>query len=801
MFSDLKFALRQLTKAPGFTLLAVLTLALGIGLSTTIFNGVNPLLFRALPFRDPDTLVYLNESSPKQGFEHMSVAYADYAHWRRENRVFADVGVWRPINVTLGGDLPERIEGCHVSATLLSMLGINPVLGRGFAVAEDAPGAAPVVLLSHGLWQRRFGSDPAIIGQSLPLNGTQHTVIGVLPPRVRFPNDSELWIPLVVAQPETTHGHFNYRAAARLRPGVSRAQARADLDAIHARIAAESPASNLHITPIVRPIEDGFLDPELRTMGWTMLGAVAFVLAVACANVASLFVTRALARQKEFAVRAALGAGRWRTVRQLLIESLTLGLVAGVLGLFLSVWGLEVVIRLVPIEIPYWIDFSLDGRVFAFAAVISLLTSVLFGLAPAWQAIRVDVLGALNESARGSTGSRERHRLRSAFVVGEVALATLLLCGTGLMLRSLFNLQRADPGFDPARVTVFYLGLGSVGDSTAMRRAALIDNLVTDLSRLPGVSSAAACTALPLSGRFNGQRFAVEGRPPAPDGMDPVGNLRAVTPGYFAALHVPLQRGRDFIAADDAGSQKVVIIDAAFARRYFPDQDPIGQRLRWDPADPASSRVIVGIAADVKHSALDQDSRPGFYVPYAQDPQRSVGIVMRTALDAPVGLLDSARGVLRRLEPDLPLYGAMTMTEQIAETYWIRRFLGRLLVGFAALALALAAVGIASVVGYAVTQRTHEIGVRMALGATSHNILRLVLQQGLRLVALGLALGLVASVALTRLLQAQLFAIGWLDPLAIGGSTIVFLLVALIACWLPARRATRINPVEALRTE
>lgn len=800
--SDLRYALRSLAKAPGFTAVAVLTLALGIGLSATIFNGVNPLLFRALPFRDPASLVYLNERNPQQGFERMSVAYADFDHWRRENQVFSDLGIWNTASYTLGhGDGPERIAGCQVSARLLATLGLEPAMGRGFLAADDQPGAAAVVLLGDGLWRRRFAADPRIVGQSITLNGRAHTVIGVMPPRMRFPHEADLWVPLVIEQPEKTHGNFSNVGAGRLKPGVTLAQARADLAAIHERIALETPNTNAHVGAVVLPIEEGFLDGDLRGMGWTMLGAVAFVLAVACANVASLCLARALGRQKEFAVRTALGASRWRILRQLLVESLVISVVAGVLGFLLSLWGLRLVLRLVPVEIPYWIDFSLDWRVFAFSAGVSLLTSVLFGLAPAWQAMRVDVQAGLGESARGSSGGRQRQRLGRSFVVAEVALATLLLCGTGLMIRSLLNLQGVNPGFSPARLVAFHVDLNSAPESTAAARIAFFDTLIARLRALPGVEAAAACSSLPLSGRNNGQGFAVEGLPPPPPGRNPVGNLRIVTPGYFGAMAIPLLRGRDFTAADSAAAAKVIIVDGAFARQYFGEADPIGRRIRWNLADPATAMEIIGVAADVKHSALDRDGRTGFYIPHAQNGRRLMGVVVRTTTAEPIGLLPAVRQVLRELDPTVALFHLRAVTEMIQETFWIRRFLGRLLVGFAALAMALAAVGIASIVACAVTQRTQEIGVRMALGATDRDVLHMLLRQGMRLVFIGLAVGLVASLGLARVLSNLLYGVGWLEPWPLLASAGLFVVVALVACWLPARRALKVSPVEALRAE
>jgi putative ABC transport system permease protein len=802
MLSDLRHAFRQFAKAPGFTTVAILTLAFGIGLSTTIFNAVNPLLFRSLPFRDPETLVYLNERDPKQGIDRKSISYADFTHWKNENRVFSELGIWDTTSFTLGqGDEPERIEGCTVSARLLATLGLAPVLGRDFNADDDRPGSAAVVVLSDRLWRRAFAADPQIVNRTIMLNGKAHTVIGVMAPKVQFPDKADLWVPLVFADPEKMHGKFSFEGVGRLKPGITREQAATDLAAIHERIAQETPDTNAHIEAVVLPIKDGFLSGDLRTMGWTMLGAVAFVVAVACANVASLFLTRALSRQKEFAVRTALGASRWRILRQFLVESLVIGAIAGTLGFLFSLWGLDLLHPLVPVKIPYWLDFSLDWHVFVFAAGVSLLTSVLFGLAPAYQTSHFNIQAGLSENTRGSSGSSRRQRLRSVFVVSEVALATLLLCGTGLMLRSLLNLQRVDPGFNPSRLALFSIDLGAAPASNMEARVVFIRTLTERLRSLPAVQSVAACSSLPLSGRNNGQGFAIEGQPPPLPGQNPVGNLRVTTPGYFAAMEIPLLRGRDFTDADSARSRQVIIVDAAFARQYFGDTNPLGQRIRWSLSDPSEAMEIIGVAADVKHSGLDRESRTGFYIPHAQNGRRSMSFVLRTKTDQPLGILPSARQVLREVDPTLPLFNARAMTDMISDTYWVRRFLGRLLVIFAALALGLAAVGIASVVAYAVTQRTQEIGVRMALGASSREVLQLILGQGMRLVIFGLGLGLAASLGLTRLLASQLFGVGNADPITLGASAGVFIIVSLLACWFPARRATKISPLEALRAE
>lgn len=795
---DLRFALRSLAQSPGFTAIVVVTLAVGIGLSTTIFNGINPLLFRSLPFHDPDRLVDLSESSPKQGQASLGIAYADFIRWRRENTTFSRLAIWNDINVALtAGDQPENVNAYEVSASLFATLGLQPACGRDFLSSDEQPGSAHVALISDRLWHRSFGGDSRILGRSIQLNGTPYTVIGVMPRGVQFRNFGDLWVPLVVAAPEKTHGQFNYDGVGRLKPGVTVAQASADLSAIQQRIAQESPLTNRGVGAAVQPLAVAFIDPDLRSMGWTMFGGVAFVLAIACANVAGLFLARALTRQKEFAVRAALGAGRWPVLRQLLVESVLISAAAGVLALVLASWGTGLIVGLVPVEIPYWIDFSMDWRVFAFAAGVSALTSMLFGLIPAAQAARVDVLAGLRASSRGTGGGRQGRRLRHAFVISQVSLATLLFCGTGLMMRSLHNLQRVDPGFDPRRLVVFYLDLSATPAATANARIAFYQRLLERLSGAPGVAAAAACSRLPLSGGGTGQAFAIEGRPLPPGGVRPVASLRVVTPGYFSTMRIPLLAGRDFTAADT----KAVIVDASWARLYFGSQNPLGQRIRWNPDDPLSGREIIGVAANVKQARLDTESRPGFYMPYAQNPRQIMGIVVRTIADDPAAVLPTIRAVVREADPTLPIVSLRTMRERIGETYWIRRYIGELLVGFAALALALAALGIASVVAYAVTQRTREIGVRVALGAVSADVLRLLLVQGLRLVAGGLAAGLVASLGLTRVLASQLYGVGWIDPLTTLTCGGLFVIVGLFACWVPARRALRVDPVEALRAE
>jgi len=800
--NDLRFAFRQLLKRPGFTAVAVLTLALGIGVNTTIFSLVNALLLRPLPFKEPTLLVFLDENNKRQGFDRLAISYPDYLDWRQQNTVFEDIGVYGHTAYTLTGrDQPERLLGAEVSASLFALLGVQPAVGRHFTSGEDQPGAAPVVLISHGLWQRRFGGDMNLFGQTMMLDGRSHTVVGIMPAGFAFPETAQLWTPLVVHNVESQRSTHTYAGLARLKPGITITQARAEMTEIARRIAAAHPKTHNDVGVVLGPLRDVWV-AEASVMVWLLLGAVSFVLAIACANVANLLLARALSRRKEFAVRAALGASRWRILRQLLAESLLLSLTAALVGLGLSVWGVDAVLTLVPTEIPFWMQFTVDERVLAFTVAAALVTSVLFGLAPAWGAAQTDLNEGLKENVRSAAGSRTRHRLRTALVVTEVALAVVLLSGAGLTIASSLRLQKVNPGFNPERVVVFDLSLPSERYSDANRQTTFYRNLCDRLAAVPGVKASAGISHLPLSGRRWGSAYTIEGQEATKPADVQIGNTRVVTPGYLHTLEVPLVAGRDFTEADTAGSPGVIIIDATLAQRFFANRDPLGHRIKFGgPDSSAPWMTIVGVAGEVKHYGLNQNIRPGFYLPHAQHMRASLTMTVRTSLADPGSIAAALHRAVHELDPDLPVTELRTMPTVVSQSFWAQRLVSRLLGLFSAFGMALAGVGIYAVMAYNVAQRTHELGIRMALGAQAADVLKLVVRQGMGAVIVGLLVGLAANVGVLRLLASQLYEIGPLDLPTYARAALFILAMALAACYLPARRATRVDPVVALRYE
>ena len=799
--NDLRVAFRTLVKNPGFTAVAVLTLALGIGVITMVFSLVNALVLRPFPFRDPAHLVFLDENNPRQGFDRLGLAYPDYLDWRQQNTVFEDIGVYGHTAYTLTGQgQPERLLGVEVSASLFALLGVQPVVGRPFTSEEDQPGSASVALISHGLWQRRFGSDTNLLGQVLTLDGRSHTVVGIMPPRFAFPETAELWTPLIVDNPESQRSSHTYAGLARLKRGITIRQARTEMAEIARRIAVAHPETDhTDVGVVLGPLRDEWVG-EWTVRAWLLLGAASFVLAIACANVANLLLARALARRKEFAVRAALGATRWRTTRQLLIESLLLSVAAALVGLGLSRWGVDAFLAVIPEPIPFWVQFTVDGRVLAFTLAVALVTSVLFGLAPAWRAAQTDLNETLKENTRSATASRTRRRMRTTLVVTEVALAAVLLSGAGLMIVSFLRLQQVNPGFNPEQVVVFDLSLPPGKYPDANRQTTFYESLRERLSAVPGVKASAGISHLPLTGRSWGNYYTIEGQEAVKLAEVQVGNVRVVTPGYLRTLEVPLLAGRDFTDADIANSPPVVIIDATLSRRFFTTRDPLGHRIKLGgPDSTAPWMTIVGVAGEVKHYELARTIRPGFYLPHTQHPRASLTMTLRTSVADPGGVATALCRTVHELDPDLPVSDFRTMREVVNRSCWAQRLISWLVGLFSALGIALAAVGIYAVMACSVAQRTHEIGVRMALGARRADVLKLVVRQGMGAVGLGLILGLAANFGLLRLLASQLYEVGALNLPTYGAAALLILGVALAACYLPARRATRVDPVVALR--
>ena len=795
--SDLRYALRSLAKTPAVTTIAVVTLALGIGVNTTVFSCVNALFLRPFPYREPTRLVAIRSDNPSRGFEGSSVSYANFADWRGQSTRFEGIVAVTGRSFNLAGtDEPERLEGAAISWDTFRMLGVTPLLGRDFREDEDRPAGDKVALLSQALWLRRFGGDSGVVGRALSLNGEPYTVIGVMPPPHQYPNDAQLWVPLQL-DPTLYRGNQYLESVGRLKPDASLAEARADIVAIAGRLAAQYPESNAGWTASVVPWREHEVG-EYKPVLAIMMGAVGFVLLIACANVANLLLARATARNREVAIRAALGAGRWRIVRQLLTESVLLSLAGAALGLLIALWGLDLIVAAVPSDKPFWMVFTIDVRVLLFTLAIAVSTGVLFGLAPALQATRTELHESLKEGARGAGASAHRHRLRNSLVVAEVALSLVLLIGATLMIRSFLELQRVEPGFDRRNVLALDVFLTGAAYDSAYERTAFYTKLMPRLAALPGVLDAAASQAPPLSGSSTNSSFTVEGQP-VEHGEEPFARLQSVTAGYITTLRVPLLRGRDIEARDIRDTASVAVINQTMAERFWPGQDPLGRRFRFGNTGD-DWVTVVGVAADVKQRSLSDPRQNQVYIPYPQSAYRGMTILVRTAGD-PAGLTALARDAIRRVDPQLPVFDVQTMDAMYRFSTWEQRLYGAMFGSFAAVALLLASVGLYGVMAYMVTLRTHEIGVRMALGAERRHVLRLVVQRGLLLTAIGLAIGLAGAFGVTRVLSNLLFGVAPTDPAAFLGIPAMLALVAALASYVPARRAARVDPILALRYE
>jgi putative ABC transport system permease protein len=799
LLKDIRYGVRTLTRNPAFTVVALLALALGIGANAAIFSVVNAVLLRPLPYADPDRLMMIRETRLPQ-FPEFSVSPGNFLDWQKQNSVFERLVAIQgsAFNLIDGGE-PERLRGQRVSDGFLDMLGAQPALGRGFMSEEDQPGHNFVVILSHGLWQRRFGGDANILNRSITLDGQSYTIIGVMPATFRFGGDTELWTPIAfTAQQAQQHGGHYLQAIGQLNPGVTVAQARTELSAIADRLAEQYPDANagwnVKITPLLE-----FAVRSIKPALLVLLGAVGFVLLIACANVANLLLARAASRQKEIAIRTALGASRWRIVRQLLTESVLLALVGGAIGLLLAIWGKDLLLSLAPEDLPRVRDASLDGWVLAFTAGITLLTGLSFGLVPALQASRPNLNETLKDAGRGSTEGGRRHLIRSTLVVLEVATALVLLVGAGLMIKSFLRLQNVDPGFNPNNALMVKLSLPQKKYSTEDQRAAFYKQLLDKIARLPGVQAAGAACVVPLSGDDYVLGFDIQGRPPDAPGAGPSTNYYAVTPDYFTAMGIPLRKGRLFTEQDRKDAPRVAIISEAMAKQYFPDEDPIGKRIHVTNG-PVTYREIVGIVGDVKQYGLDEKTPVETYEPFAQQPFSFMSLIVRTTGD-PTALVGAIRGEVLSLDKEQPVSSIRTLDQLISTSIAQQRFAMLLLSVFAVVAMVLASVGIYGVMSYSVTQRTHELGIRMALGASSANVLRLVVGHGMRLTLLGIGLGLILAFLLTRLMAALLFGVSATDPATFAVFSVSLTAVALVACLVPARRALKVDPMVALRYE
>ncbi len=803
LFSDLRYALRGIIKRPGFTAIAVVTLALGIGANTAIFSTVNALLINPLPFPDQGRVVAIWDKDPGRGLDHNEVAMANYLDWRAQNRSFEHLALerWWSTNLT-AGDTPERVQGFLVTANFFDVLGVKPVKGRNFAEEENQPGKDTVAIITDSLWQRRFGSDPNIVNKTISTNGIVRTVIGVLPEEFNYPKGAEVYAPIALtpALIKNRQNHAFY-VIGRLKPGVSLRNAQADMDTLTARLASQYPETNVGLGATVYPIVADTVR-QYSTALWVMMGAVGFVLLIACANVANLMLARATGRQKEIALRAALGASRWRIVRQLLVESLIIALIGGTLGILVGFWGIDLLKASNPGEAaqyaPGWKHLGINLPVLLFTLGISILSGLIFGLAPAWQASKPDLNDALKEGGRhSSSGSR---RLRSLLVISEVALSLVLLIGAGLLFRSFLAMLKTNPGFNPDGVLTMNLNLPVAKYKDESARANFFTDLVQRVKTLPGVQSAAVVNYLPLGGANSSDAFLVEGQPEPRPGQENIGRYRVCTPDYFQTMGISILKGRPFTDQDRAGSKPVIIVNETLARKYWPNGEAVGKRMRfYGPLDKAPWMEVVGIAQDVKHE-LNLPLTPDYYTPHAQDAWNAMVLVARTTVE-PGSMTGPIRQQVLAIDKDQPVYGVYTMNEVRAISVTLYTFSFVTIAIFATVALLLASIGIYGVMAFAVTQRTQEIGIRMALGARALDVLKLVVTNGMWLALIGVVAGLAGAFGITRLMGSLLFDVSPTDLMTFTLVTAFLLLVALIACYIPARRATKVDPLVALRYE
>ena len=802
LWQDLRYGLRMLLKNPGFTAVAVIALALGIGANSAIFSVVNTVLLRPLPYKNPERLVMVWEDNSKQGFPRDTPSPANFMDWRDQNHVFESAAALVEIsfNLTGAGD-PERIDGQRVSASLFSLLGVEPQLGRAFRAEEDQPGGNHVVIISHGLWQRRFGSDPGIVGKPINLNGESFTVVGVMPRTFQFPTRrDQLWVPIAFNAKEAgERGNHYLEVIARMKPGVRLQQAQAEMTTIATRLQQQYPETNTSIGAVVTPLHEhvvGDIKPALLVL----LGAVAFVLLIACANVANLLLARAAVRQKEIALRLALGAGRARLIRQFLTESVLLAALGGGVGLLLAVVGLNVLKRFIPPNISQAHAIAIDAKVLIFTVLVSLVTGLIFGLAPATQAANFNLNDTLKESGRDSAAGSRGNRIRGLLVISEVAVSFILLIGAGLLINSFLHLRNVDPGFRAERALTMKIVLPETRYADKEQRGIFYRELIRRVETLPGVISAAVATNLPLTETGNSVGVSIEGRAdPAPDRV-PIVITRIISPRYFETMGIPLLKGRAFAEEDKAESPAVVVLSETTARKFWPGEDALGKHIKIGPTNsPNRWLTVVGVVKDVRQFELVVEPKPQMYLPFTQanffEPR---ALVVKTNLE-PLSLAATVRKTVWEIDKDQPVSDIASMETIVSESVARQRFSMMLLGIFAGLALVLAAVGIYGVMSYSVAQRTREIGIRMALGAQRTDVLKLTIGQGLRLVVTGVAIGLAAAFVLTRVMATLLFGVSATDPMTFVTISFVLVSVAVLASYIPALRATRVDPMFALR--
>jgi putative ABC transport system permease protein len=799
---DIRFGVRALVHSPIFTVVTVLSLALGIGANTAIFSVVNGLLLRPLPYPESEQIVDVWHTPPQQSFpglDRFSVSPANYLDWKAQSNAFEQMAIYTYTGLSLStSNDPLPLIGAAVSSDFFSVLRTNAMQGRTFTPDEEQPGRDQVVVISHGLWQRAFGANPNIVGQTLTLNSRSFTVVGIMPAGFQLPREADLWVPLAWDDKERqTRSIHDYIVIARLKQSVSLPQAQAEMSTISTRLEQQYPEENSGWGAVVIPLREDLVG-DIRTALLVLFSAVGFVLLIACANVANLMLARGANRQKEIAVRIALGAGRARLVRQLLTESVLLAVTGGVLGLLLAVWGSRMLVRLG--SLPNSGDIGIDTWALGFTLLVSFAAGIIIGIVPALQFTKSSLSETLKQGSGRTGGSPMKQHTRKALVVSEVALSLVLLIGAGLMIRSFWKLQNVDPGFDTSNALTMSVALTPIRYSEPHQQLAFLDRAMEQIRAVPGVVSVGTTTTIPLAGGGSTQPFSIEGRPTGTIAEQPMAQTRYISPDYFKAIGIPLRQGRFFSDQDRDNSVPVIIISEAMARRFWPGENPIGKRLTPSFHSKEGAREIVGVVGDVKARGLDSDASTMMYLPYKQAPRPFMSFVVRTSSN-PESLVQPVSRAIYSIDKEQALTDVQTMDQVLMQSLSDRRFNMTLLLTFAGVALVLAAVGVYGVMNYTVTLRRRELGIRMALGAKASDVLRLVLRQGLTLTLIGVGAGLISAYALTRLMASLLYGVTATDYLTFASVSAVLIVVGLVASFVPARRATKVDPTIALRTE
>jgi predicted permease len=799
---DIKFGVRRLAREPGFTAVVVVALALGIGVNTTVFTLVNAVLFRGLPFEQPNRVMFLSSNDHAKNRNDIGVSYPDFRDWRAQSKTFKGLAAFSQTGFVVADSNhpPERYSGPRLTANTFSLIGQKPMLGRDFLPEEDRVGAAPVCIIGYTIWENRYGRDPNILGQSVRIDDVATTIVGVMPKGMKFPLNADLWIPLVPTAEFEKREARDVQVFGRLDDGVPLSQARNEMELIGRRLEKEYPKSNQGITTTVIPYNDEFNGNQIRLIFLVLLGAVGFVLLIACANVANLLLARSLARNREISIRTALGAGRWRIIRQLLVESVLLGVLGGAVGLLIAKWGVRMFdLAVANVGKPYWIVFRMDFTVFAYLGSVCVVTGILFGLAPAIQLSKVDLNSTLKEGGRGSSGGARSRYLSAVLVVTEVALSMVLLVGAGLMIRSFLNAYNRTAGIHGERYLTMRLALPDKKYPDDGARTRFYEQLETRLRTVPGVESAAIVTHLPMQGSFD-WKFEIEGKPPVEEDKRPSLSAVVVSPDYFTTMGIALAHGRTFTETDGLPDRGAVIVNQRFAAKYWPGEDPVGKKLRVLWKDQRPWHTVVGVSQDFRQQLDHDEIQPIIYVPYRAKPQGAYAILARAAV-SPTSLTSAVRKEIQAIDGELAVFGVATLEENFLQQRWPFRVFGTLFAIFALVALLLSSVGLYAVMSYSVTRRTQEIGVRLAMGASSGNILFLVLSHGLRQLGIGLAIGLAGAFGLARVMKSLLVGVTPTDPATFVAISVVLIVVGVAACWLPARWAMKMDPTMALRYE